>query len=106
MARLNRISYEPEQLSQVINSYLEHLEFDFHRASDYLDWRAEILPFLAEQATKGRELLFSPPFIAALTDGKPETRFMCHLALRNIIEAEFIDRLKEIEQARKPLRKD
>ena len=102
---MKRITYEPEQLSNIINSYREHLSFDFHSPQEFYEWRSEIVPFLAEQAQYGRELLFTPAFIACLTVGTDETRFMCRLALRNLIEAEFIERIREIESARLPPRK-
>lgn len=98
---MNKISFEPEQLSQVVNSFLTHLEIECKDSNEYLRWRAELIPFLAQTPTEGRDLLFLPPFISQLIYGTPQTRYMCQLAVKNILEQEFQARLREIEQARK-----
>ena len=98
---MTRISFEPDELSQIINSFITHLKVHFTSIEQYLEWRTEILPFLALEPTEYREMLYNMPFISALTLGRPETQAVCELALKNLIEHEFTKRLKEIEQARK-----
>ena len=98
--KTNRITYEPEQMSQVVNSFLAHLNTQFTDTQTYLQWRAEIVPFLAETPTHGRSMLFNPAFISTLIFGRPESRYMCRLALQNIVEDEFTRRIREIEQHR------
>ncbi len=96
----NKITYEPEQLSQVVTSFLNHLQMDFTDTDSYLRWRGEIIPFFAETTTEGRKLLYNPSFTSVLIYGKPTSRYMCRMVLKNIIEQEFSQRIREIEQAR------
>lgn len=98
---MTRISFELDELSQIINSFLDHLNIHFTNLEQYLKWRAEILPFLALEPTEHRHMLYNLPFITAVSMGKPATKALCELALKNLIEYEFTQRLKEIEQARK-----
>ena len=98
-----RISYEPEELSQLINSFLDHLETRFtgnDRNDKYAMWRAEIIPFLAQEETEGRKFLDNPAFINQFLWGRDETRFMCRRIVYNIVTQEFTLRIKEIEKIR------
>lgn len=97
----DRISFEPDELSQIFNSFLKRSRMEFTDLKEYLNWRGEILPFLASQPTDGRKLLYKLPFFYALCYSQHKaTKLILHLALRNILEMEFTQRIKEIEKNR------
>lgn len=101
---MNRINFEPEEMSQVINLFLEHIKTDFDgedRNEKYILWRGEAILFFAEKETRGRKFLSNPAFINQLLWGNKETRVMCKKILQNIIIEEFTLRIKEIEKIRR-----
>lgn len=97
-----RISFEPEELSGIINSFITQSKVHFTSLEQYLDWRSGILPFLALEPTEHRHMLYNLPFIMQLSQGRPETKAVCELALKNLLDYEFTRRLKELENIRHP----
>ena len=104
---MKKITYEPEHLSELFSSFLEHLENnDFRSMDEYLSWRGEILPFLSRKPTEHRDLLYHIPFIWGLCYFQDiSTKRLCQLILRNILELEFTQRLREIEQIKGDVKK-
>lgn len=100
-----KITFEPDHLSELFSSFLEHIEnIGFASMDEFLKWRGEILPFLARNPSEHRDLLYHIPFIWALSSPDVKTRRLCQLVLRNVLEQEFTLRLKEIEKLKQPSR--
>lgn len=99
---MNKISYEPEEMSLIMQSYLEASKLQFATMEEYLEWRSKLLPFLSAKATENRELLYNLAMITALLGSQGATKIMCKLVFRRILDEEFTERIREIEQLRKP----
>ena len=98
---MNKITYEPEEMSLIMQSYEEATKLQFSNLEEYLTWRTRLIPFLATKQSEGRELLYNLAFITVLLSGSEESRLMCRIILKNILDLEMTERIKEIEQSRK-----
>lgn len=98
---MKRITYEPENMSQVMNSFMELQQMNFKTMDEYFEWRNELIPYFCEDGGEDRELLYNLSFITALVFGRQETRIMLKIVLQNILNKEFSKRIKEIEKARR-----
>lgn len=97
---MKRITYEPENLSQIINGFMELQKMEFKTMTEYQEWRNELIPYFSSQEIEGRDLLYNLSFITALIYGTNETKAMLKIILQNILNMEFSIRIKEIEQSR------
>ena len=98
----NKITYEPEEMSLIMQSYHEAAQLHFTNLEEYLTWRTKIIPFLASKPQEGREFLYNLSFITVMTSGSKESQLMTRTILKNILDMEMTERIKEIEQTRKP----
>jgi len=98
----NRISYEPEEMSLIMQSYAEAQKLEFATMTEYLDWRARIIPFLSRTPQEGRELLYNLAAITVLVGSTGSTKFMIQMVFRRILDMEMTERIREIESTRKP----
>ena len=98
---MDRLTYEPERLTDLIDSFVQASKFTFTNLSEYLEWRSKILPFLALQKQSGRNLLFNLPFMYALINSNEHTQIMCKIILKKILDNEFAARIREIESIRR-----
>ena len=98
----NKITYEPEEMSLIMQSYAEATKLQFSNLEEYLTWRTKIIPFLASKPQEGREFLYNLSFITVMTSGSKESQLMTRTILKNILDMEMTERIKEIEQTRKP----
>lgn len=98
----DKISYEPEEMSQIMNAYMEATKFKFTNIIEYLDWRSKIIPFLSAKPQEGREFLYNLSAITVLIGSTGATKTMIQIVYRKILDMEFTERIREIEQARKP----
>lgn len=99
---MNKITYEPEEMSLIMQSYLEASKLQFTTMQEFLDWRSKLLPFLSAKATGNRELLYNLPLITVLIGSTGATKIMTQMVFRRILDEEFTERIREIEQLRKP----
>lgn len=99
---MNKISYEPEEMSLIMQSYTEAQKLDFSTMTEYLEWRARIIPFLAKEPQEGRELLYNLAAITVLIGSTGATRIMIQMIFRKVLDSEMTERIREIEQLRKP----
>lgn len=99
---MNKISYEPEEMSLIMQSYLEAQKLDFQTMTEYLDWRARIIPFLSRTPQEGRELLYNMAAITVLLGSTGATKIMIQMVFRKVLDFEMTERIREIEQLRKP----
>ena len=98
----NRITYEPEEMSLIMQSYLEATKLQFTTMQEFLDWRARIIPFLSRTPQEGRELLYNLAAITVLVGSTGSTKFMIQMVFRRILDMEMTERIREIESTRKP----
>lgn len=98
----NKITYEPEEMSLILQGYEEATKLQFSNMEEYLNWRTRLIPFLAQDETEGRELIYNLAFITVILYSSEESRLMCRIILKNILDQEMTERIKEIEQTRKP----
>ena len=98
---MNKITYEPEEMSLIMQGYEEATKLQFSNMEEYLNWRTRLIPFLATKQDEGRELLYNLAFTTVLLSGSEESRLMCRIILKNILDQEMTERIKEIEQSRK-----
>ena len=98
---MNRLTYEPERLTDLIDSFNQASQFNFSTLSEYLEWRSKILPFLALQEQPGRKLLYNLAFMHALLSSNEKVQIMCKIILKDILDHEFAVRIREIESIRR-----
>ena len=98
---MDRLTYEPERLTDLIDSFSHASQFTFSNLTEYLDWRSKILPFLALQEQPGRTLLYNLAFMHALLSSNENTQIMCKILLKRILDQEFAVRIREIEAIRR-----
>lgn len=100
---MNYPSFNKEHLSDLIQ-YFHNLRNELINEQNwneekYWKWRGEILPFLGSEETRGRHLLYYMPLITNLINSKnPITKKYIKTVILNIIDKEFSQRLREIEQ--------
>ena len=99
---MNKITYEPEEMSLIMQSYLEASKLQFSTMEEYLEWRSKLLPFLSEKAQENRKFLYHLPLITVLLGATGGTKIMAQMIFRRILDEEFTERIREIEQLRKP----
>ena len=98
---MNKITYEPEEMSLIMQSYEEAAQLKFNTMPEYMTWRTRLIPFLAQDETEGRELIYNLAFITVILYSSEESKAMCRLILKNILDTEMTERIKEIEKSRK-----
>ena len=98
----DKISYEPEEMSLVMQAYMEATKFKFSTMSEYMDWRSRLIPFLSKVPQEGRELLYNLAAITVLIGSTGTTRIMIQMIFRKVLDSEMTERIREIEQLRKP----
>ena len=87
-------------MTLLIEQYEELRKMQFESQKEFFAWRGQIIPFLSEKSTKGREFLYSLPFISNLIYGRETTKTMCRVVLQKILDQEMTERIKEIEKIR------